>query len=199
MVAFAAVSACNRDRAPEPQTTAPAPTSTSAAAAPSSTPNPSAEHAPSERAVWADPPGWVRVPSSSAMRLATYHVPKNPGDRDDGEVSVFRFDPGKGGDVKANFERWQKQFSGVKPGEVRQSERAAGAFMAHLLEIDRGTFASGMPGEPARPSPGYGLLGAIVETPAGTYYFKLTGPEKTVKASKEAFFALLDSIKLGLS
>ncbi len=130
------------------------------------------------------------------MRLATYKVPKADGDRDDGEVSVFRFAPGKGGDVKANLERWEKQFSDVAKSSIRQNEKTIAGFAAHLLEIDRGTFASGMPGEPAQPKPNYGLLGAIVETPAGNYFFKLTGPEKTVKAAQRPFFAMLESIKV---
>ena len=130
------------------------------------------------------------------MRLATYRVPKADGDREDGEVSVFHFEPGKGGDVKSNLERWEKQFSDVGKSNIRQNEKTIGGFSVHLLEIDKGTFASGMPGGPSKPTPGYGLLGAIVETPAGNYFFKLTGPEKTVKAAQRTFFALLESIKV---
>jgi hypothetical protein len=143
-----------------------------------------------------DPAVWTRVPSNSSMRLATYRVPKTDGDREDGEVSVFRFEPGKGGDVKANLERWEKQFSEVGKGNTRQTEKTINGFAVHLLEIDKGTFASGMPGEPSKPRAGYGLLGAIVEPPAGNYFFKLTGPEKTVKAGQRTFFALLESIKV---
>ena len=73
---------------------------------------------------------------------------------------------------------------------------AASKSQAHLLAIDHGTFASGMPGEPAKQNPGYGLLGAIVETPAGNYFFKLTGPMKTVKSAEQTFLKLLDSIKV---
>lgn len=131
------------------------------------------------------------------MRLATYRAPKADGDHDDGEVSVFHFDAGKGGDVKANLERWEKQFTDVGKAGVRQDEKTIAGFAVHLLEIDRGTFASGMPGEPPKPNAGYGLLGAIVETPAGNYFFKLTGPEKTVKDNQRAFFGMLESVKVG--
>jgi hypothetical protein len=130
------------------------------------------------------------------MRLATYRVPKADGDREDGEVSVFHFGPGKGGDVRANLERWEKQFSDVAKANVRQNEKTINGFAVHLLEIDKGTFASGMPGGPSKPTPGYGLLGAIVETPAGNYFFKLTGPEKTVKSAQRMFFTMLESIKI---
>lgn len=130
------------------------------------------------------------------MRLATYKVPKTDGDREDGEVTVFHFAPGKGGDVKSNLERWEKQFSDVSKSAARQNEKTINGFAVHLLEIDRGTFASGMPGAPQTPTAGYGLLGAIVETPAGNYFFKLTGPEKTVKAAQRAFFGMLESLKV---
>jgi hypothetical protein len=42
---------------------------------------------------------------------------------------------------------------------------------------------------------GYRLLGAIVEGPQGSVFFKLTGPENTVKSAKDGFDALLQSIK----
>jgi hypothetical protein len=196
LVASVAASSCRR--APEPTNQESAGTS----GALPSVANPPAPEPPAtappavKRAVWIDPAVWTRVPSSSTMRLATYRIPKADGDREDGEVSVFHFASGKGGDVKANLERWQKQFSDVGKAGMRQNEKTINGFTVHLLEIDRGTFASGMPGEPAKPSPGYGLLGAIVETPAGNYFFKMTGPEKTVKSGQRAFFALLESIKM---
>ena len=43
---------------------------------------------------------------------------------------------------------------------------------------------------------GYALLGAIVETPGGPYFFKLTGPKATVAGAKATFYKLLDSLRL---
>jgi hypothetical protein len=200
LVASVVAGACRRAPEPDnvassapPQTQASAPPSSAAAAEPAPS---TAPPAPAAQAVWTDPAVWTRAPSTSSMRLATYRVPKADGDPEDGEVSVFRFAPGKGGDVKANLERWEKQFTDVAKPNIRQNEKTIAGFAVHLLEIDRGTFASGMPGGPSKPNPGYGLLGAIVETPAGNYFFKLTGPEKTVKAAQRAFYGLLESIKV---
>jgi hypothetical protein len=199
LVVAAFVAGC-RDRAPEPEgrgieaKETPSPTTSAApTTAPATPPEP---ESPKPRVHWTDPGGWTRVASTSPMRLATYRVPKAHGDQDDGELSVFNFGSGKGGDVKANLDRWERQFSDVKPNDVHRSERSVNGLAAHVLEIGRGTFASGMPGEPPKTNKGYGLVGAIVETPAGSYFFKLTGPEKTVKAEQANFYTLLDSVKV---
>jgi hypothetical protein len=47
-----------------------------------------------------------------------------------------------------------------------------------------------------KPVPGYRLLGAIVEAPGGTLFFKLTGPAKTIAAHEKNFNQLLLSIQL---
>jgi hypothetical protein len=40
------------------------------------------------------------------------------------------------------------------------------------------------------------LLGAIVETPRGPWFFKMTGARATVEAARPAFDALLDSARV---
>jgi hypothetical protein len=40
------------------------------------------------------------------------------------------------------------------------------------------------------------LLGGIVSSPSGVYFFKLTGPTKTVKAARDPFLKMLDSVKV---
>src|SRR5512140_546731 len=51
---------------------------------------------------WTVPKAWLVVPSSSAMRFATYKVAAAPGDNEAGEVSVFVFGKGDGGSVDSN-------------------------------------------------------------------------------------------------
>jgi hypothetical protein len=132
------------------------------------------------------------------MRLATYRVPRAGGDTDDGEMTVFHFGGGQGGGVDANFDRWVSQFRGVDRSKAVRSERTAQGMTEHVLEIESGSFVSAArPGEPEIPKANYGLLGAIVETPGGLYFFKLVGPRKTLKGARAAFFGLLDSVKQG--
>ena len=54
-----------------------------------------------------------------------------------------------------------------------------------------------LPGGPAgEPKPAFALLGAIVETgPASGWFFKLTGPEKTLDAAKGDFDRMVDSLR----
>ena len=144
---------------------------------------------------WVDPPTFKRIPPSNPMRKASFVVPRAAGDSEDGEVTVFYFGPGQGGSIDANVERWVKQFGEVKPGDVKRADREANGLRQHTVELDSGTFSSGMPGGSTKAKEGYGLVGGIVETPSGAYFFKMTGPAKTVKQAKPEFYKLLDSVK----
>jgi hypothetical protein len=162
--------------------------------APGAAPTGSAQQEPLH-ITWVDPPAFKRVPPSNPMRKAAFVVPRAEGDSEDGELTVFYFGPGQGGSIDANVDRWVKQFGEVKPGDVKRADREANGLRQHTVELESGTFASGMPGGASKPKPNYGLVGGIVETPSGAYFFKLTGPTKTVKQAKPDFYKLLDSIK----
>lgn len=132
------------------------------------------------------------------MRKASYEVPHVASDTEDGELAVFYFGPGQGGGIEQNVERWVKQFSGIQPSDVKRADREANGLREHTVEIVRGTFESGMPNAGAAgPKKDYALEGAIVEAPSGAYFFKMTGPAKTVAAARASFMALLDSVRPG--
>jgi hypothetical protein len=192
--------ACQR-RTQEPESR-PAPS-------PSSEPPPAAflapphEHAGEQAAddrkvTWSDPPGWTRLPQSSPMRLATYRVPHAASDKDDGELAVFHFGGGQGGDVEANLKRWEGQFADTKKGDAKRTDRTVNGLKAHVLEIDRGTYTAMamMPGQTSSPKNDYAMLASVVETPVGPFFFKLTGPSKTIQGQKDAYMTLLDSVKV---
>jgi hypothetical protein len=144
---------------------------------------------------WVDPEGWPRDPKPRPMRNATFIVPRVDGDSEDGELAITYFGPGQGGDIQKNIERWLGQFADRKPEEGRRADRTVNGLVQHTLEIDEGTFSSGMPGGPQQPKKDYALLGAIVIAPSGSYFFKLTGPKATVKAAREKFYQFLDTVK----
>jgi hypothetical protein len=168
-------------------------------------PGPKAESAPPMPSstppveiTWVDPPSFKRVPPKNAMRKASYEVPHAAGDSEDGELAVFYFGPGEGGGIEQNVTRWVKQFSGIQAEEVKRADREANGLREHTVEIVRGTFESGMPGMgPSGPKKDYALEGAIIEAPSGAYFFKMTGPAKTVAAARAAFMQLLDSVRPG--
>lgn len=145
---------------------------------------------------WSDPPEWERVTPKSRMRLAQYVVKPVGGDTEAGEVTLFHFGPNMGGGVEENITRWTGQFSGVDPKTIKRTTKTNGNLSHHLVQIESGQFQSSpMMGGPAEPKPNYGLLGAVTEAPSGKYFFKLTGPSKTVAANLGAFEKLIDSIK----
>jgi hypothetical protein len=164
-----------------------------------SAPQPAASALPPVEITWLDPPGLKRVAPKSPMRKASYEVPKVAGDAEDGELAVFYFGPGQGGTIDANVDRWVKQFSGVDAGDVKRADREANGLRQHTVEIQHGTFDAGqMPmGASAGPKKDYALEGAIVEAPSGAYFFKMTGPAKTIAAARPAFLKLLDSVRAG--
>lgn len=145
---------------------------------------------------WLDPPSFKRVPPSNPMRKASYVVPRVEGDAEDGELTVFYFGPGQGGSIDANVDRWVGQFGQVKPGDVKRADREANGLRQHTVELESGTFSAGMGmGGGGKAKENYGLVGGIVESPSGAYFFKMTGPSKTVKKAKPEFYKLLDSVK----
>lgn len=196
LASITALSACDK-KTPEP-TASQGPASPFLSAppklpeAPVAAPMGSAQQEPM-RITWEDPPSFKRVPPSNPMRKASFVVPRAEGDPADGDISVSYFGPGQGGSIDANVDRWVKQFGDVKPGDVKRADREANGLRQHTVELESGAFA-GM-GSADKAKPNYGLIGAIVETPSGTYFFKLTGPSKTVKQAKADFYKLLDSIK----
>jgi hypothetical protein len=165
---------------------------------PTTAPSPSATALPPVEITWVDPPEWKRSQRPSPMRKATYQVPRAQGDTEDGELGVFYFGPGQGGGIEANVDRWVKQFKDVPPDRVRREDRKTNGMLTHVIEVDSGTFNANSMGQgPEKLKKDYALLGAIVEAPSGAYFFKLTGPKKTVSAAKKPFDALIASVKPG--
>jgi hypothetical protein len=127
------------------------------------------------------------------MRAAEYLVPRAAGDSDDAECIVITFGSGQGGGVDENIDRWVAQFAGASAPK-RTSRQVRGMTVTRVETT--GTYtAMRMPGTPAAPAshPGWRLAGGIVEAPSGRWFFKLTGPDATVKAAAAELDAMLSS------
>jgi hypothetical protein len=186
---------CKRSAPPEPKPAEerPAPANFPGTKAPETQPS---ETPTAGGLVWNEPAGWQRSNAPGAMRKASYDVPAAEGDTEPASLGVFHFGD-KAGSVEANIDRWVSQFQGVTREQLKRTDRSSGGLVQHIVEIEKGTFASGMPGGPTTPKPGWALLGAIVETPSGPWFFKLVGPKRTVEKARDEFFRLLDSAKVG--
>lgn len=154
--------------------------------------------APTRELRWTDPVGWRRVQPSSSMRRAQYAIP-GATDAENGELTVFYFGAGQGGAIDENVRRWQGQFSdepGAPPAPPTQ-QRTVNNLRVHLTERF-GRFNGGMAMPGAAPSghDHWGMLGAIVETDQGPWFFKLTGPRATVEGARARFNDLVGSFNL---
>jgi hypothetical protein len=148
---------------------------------------------------WTSPKEW-ELQQPRPMRAATYRIPSAKGDTEAAELAVFYFGQDEGGSVDANIQRWVGQFQKPDGGALtdkdfkRKKETLAG-FPVTTLDV-KGTYGGGGPMMGMNASkPGYRLLGAIVEGPRGSVFFKLTGPEKTVASAEKPFRKLLESVK----
>lgn len=92
-----------------------------------------------------------------------------------------------------NIDRWVNQFENA--GKPDRSTKEVNGLKVTLVEV-AGTYLA--PAGPMMQSQGkkenYKLLGAIVEAPDGSVFFKLTGPAKTVAAAEPDFNSMIDSI-----
>jgi hypothetical protein len=153
-------------------------------------------HAAAPGLHWDLPAGWVAETPASNMRLARYRV------GDDGECIVFYFGPGQGGDPASNARRWGSQFKqadGVTSEDLVEVTWLEDSTVPVMLVEVGGTYDGGMTmtAEPARPQPGYRLLGGIAEGADAPWFFKFVGPEATVQAEREAFVGMMRSIRRG--
>ena len=144
---------------------------------------------------WTAPSNW-KTEAERPMRLATYTIPSAPGDSDPAECGVYYFGQGQGGSVEANMTRWIRQFQ-AKEAAKRDQRTVHGL---KVTTVDVSGAYSGMGGPMAKadasPKPNYRLLGAILEGPQGSVFFKLTGPAKTVAQNQAAFDKLIASLSL---
>ena len=148
-----------------------------------------------------DPPAeWIEEAAASPMRVSQFRLPRIPGDPEDGELVVFYFG-GSGGTVEANLQRWigqMEQPDGRSSFEIASTTAFdANGLDVTLLDVPGTYVASVRPGAAERlDKPDFRLLAAVVATPAGPWFFKLTGPTRTVARWEADFNTLINSVRL---
>jgi hypothetical protein len=130
------------------------------------------------------------------MRVAEYVVPRAEGDANDAECTVITFGPNQGGGVSDNVDRWVHQFNPLS-GPPTKTTRRVGGMTVTRVEVAGSYHPMAMPGASPAMSTEQGarLIGAIVEAPSGLWFFKLTGPDATVRAAAPEIDALIDSAR----
>jgi hypothetical protein len=148
------------------------------------------------------PEGWQSKPPASSMRVAEFVLPRTATDKADAALTVYFFGKGSGGGVQANLDRWIAQMAqpdGRASSDVARTEARKSRAGLPLTVVDvAGTYVAEVtPGSSERfNEPGYRLIAAVVETPGGAYYVKLTGPAATVARWQPSVTAFLDSLRM---
>jgi hypothetical protein len=145
------------------------------------------------------PESWKEVPTTSQMRFKQFTIPRATGDQFDGELVIFYFGPGQGGDPDANITRWKGMFTppeGKKIEDVSKIDTVAiGAVKATLLDV-HGTYKpSQMMGPPQEPRPNHRMIGVVFASPQGPYFMRFVGPERTIERHKAEFDKWLRGFK----
>lgn len=145
------------------------------------------------------PRDWIQLEPSSPMRTAQFQLPRVDSDSEDAECVVYYFG-GEGGTVEANLERWTHQM--LQPDDQPSADVATttsyevAGMQVTVLDVPGIFSAEVQPGSKMHYyKRGFRLKAAVVETPDGPFFFKLTGPDRTVTRWNPTFVALVDSVR----
>jgi len=145
------------------------------------------------------PAGWVEEERTSSMRVAQYRLPRAPGDMEDASLVLYYFGQGQGGSVTANTDRWiaqMKQADGSPVKGAKDEHLVANGLKVTTVDLSGTYVAETAPGSGTfNNKPNYRLRAAVVETPNGSYFVKLVGPEKTVTQWNDSFLSYINSFE----
>ena len=137
------------------------------------------------------PGDWAWVQTRSSMRAAQLAV-RDGKSGDEAEVVFYYFGPGNGGGTQANVDRWLGQFQEPKAELKSEVEtKKIGAREVTYVRA-RGTYMSGPPLGQKVAKPGFMLHGAILESPRGNVFVKMTGPAGLTGASADTFKKMVE-------
>ncbi len=144
----------------------------------------------------------LAVPSSFKRakvrsRIIEHEFQASLGEGDDAKTARVTM-MAAGGDVQANIQRWNGQFSGGKAADQKSEEMKIGKWQVHIVDVtgsygerSGGPFAGGKTIQRSD----YAMAGAILVNPEGRKYFvKMIGPASVVKANRKAFVQMIKSI-----
>ena len=142
------------------------------------------------------PAGWIEEERTSSMRVAQYRLPKAAGDTEDASVILYYFGQGQGGSAAANIERWIGQMKQAEGSSPKEEHFEVNGLKVSTVDVAGTYVAETAPGSGTfHNKPAYRLRAAVVETPNGSYYVKLVGPEKTVSQWNDSFMTYLKSFQ----
>lgn len=146
------------------------------------------------------PAGWLEEERSSSMQVAQYRLPKVAPDTEDASLVLYYFGENQGGSAAANVERWVDQMKQADGGSSQETAKTdhleTNGLQVTTVDVSGTYVAETAPGSgKLHNQPGYRLRAAVIETPKGSYYVKLVGPEKTVAEWNDSFLSFIKSFQ----
>ncbi len=137
---------------------------------------------------------WIRQAVSSSMRAGQLVFRQSDENLEDVELVFFYFGPGGAGGIDANIDRWAGQFKGEAETKTEKKE-VNGREIIYFT--GKGNFQESMGGPFSGNTvdrPGYMMLAAILPgEKGGPAFLKMTGPEASMLAAREAFVRVAES------
>jgi hypothetical protein len=147
------------------------------------------------------PAAWHTRPAASTMRVAEFVVPKAAGDPEDAEVIIYFFGGNAGGGVDANIDRWIGQLTqpdgSPSKDKAKRETQTINGLKVTMVDVSGTYVAEVRPGATEHYNkPDFRVRAAVVETPRGPYYIKMTGPARTVAAADDDFRKFLAALRV---
>ncbi|MBS0196184.1 MAG: hypothetical protein JSR77_05445 [Planctomycetes bacterium] len=135
------------------------------------------------------PDGWKQGQPSNSMRLAEAAVADPSGDA--GKACTVAFSTA-GGDVQSNIGRWANQVQDASGQAVKADPKKKTVAGLPVTTVELTGKYMGM-GD-GQPKPDWTMRAAIVESPEGLLFIKMTGPADRMKTLAAGFDSLVDSM-----
>ena len=145
------------------------------------------------------PAAWHTRPAASTMRVAEFAVPKAAGDPEDADLVVYFFGVTVGS-INSNVDRWigqmQQPDGSASKDKARREAQTINGLKVTTVDLAGTYVAEVRPGATERYNkPNFRLRAAVIETPRGAYYIKMTGPAKTMAAADADFKKFLATLR----
>lgn len=139
---------------------------------------------------------WEKQDTSHPMRLDQYLISKNGLNA---ELAVYFF-PGKVRGVEANLDRWDKQFKDDSSKLVHSLKQFNQGGLPITIALFEGTYIKNlrpmMPNSPTKEISNQAMLGTIVETKEGLWFFKMLGDKELVLNESQSFQDFVKTFRL---
>jgi hypothetical protein len=136
------------------------------------------------------PVDWQKQAPRSRILAYEFSIPSGEDGVNDGRFTVSTM----GGSIKANIDRWVKQFPETTKSKIE--DRKVGEQTVHMVDLT-GTFLDSRgPAFPAEKRENYRLLAAIIPTKeTGHHFLKFYGPAGVVENHAKAFTKMVESMR----